>query len=364
MRQRLESLRKILKNLEYLRISYHFAVLSIFLIQSKQSLDKYLAYPVIIQKSFTNINMIEKPDIQVCYHSFFDYEKAAEHGYSWRSKFLTGLLPNSTTPSWRGKNGNSTFQEIQHLIYEKDFSKVNVSKPNEPIYIFGKGFCLQVKEFGNYLIVTTKEKNLKVYLVHKSTDERLTSDKENPYSQVKFGATSNSTFDFKAMTLVYHVKDNTIFEGTTCVDYRKQEESFGDCNYNALAAHFHDIYGCYPPWMEIGSKNICEIDVPSNNVNAKTLDDTFKEMNSLHVGIQLDIMKQCLPPCYQVHVKWNEKEHVQNWIGKAWLNIYDDTNNVPISKAVYSFDIFTLIVELGSALGLWLGINMLNKTSK
>ena len=51
--------------------------------------------------------------------------------------------------------------------------------------------------------------------------------------------------------MFYEVEDNTIFDGTKCIDYRKQEESLGDCHYKALAAHFHDLYGCYPPWMQL-----------------------------------------------------------------------------------------------------------------
>ena len=246
------------------------------------------------------------------------------------------------------------------MVYIHDFSKVTVSQPYEPILIFGKGFCLQVKGFSNNLIVTSnsKEKELKVYLVHRSTEKIITSDKESPYTQTVLGTTSNTTFDYMAFEISYEVEDNTIFEGTKCIDYRKQEGSLGDCNYNALAAHFHDLYGCYPPWMQLCWKNMCERDVPSINVRVKTLNNTFEDLNNLHAGIQLNNMKQCLPPCYQVQVKWNKKEHVPNWKGNAWLYIHDSTDNVPIYKAVYSFDIFTLTVELGSALGLWLGINM------
>ena len=349
-----------MKIFDHIKTFYHVVVLAIFLIQSKQSLDKYLEYPVVIQKSTTSISKVKTPEIQVCYHTFFDYEKSTEFGYDWRSKFLAGLLPNSTIPSWKGKQGNSNFQKIQELIYDKDFSNVTVSKPNELIYVFGKGFCRQVKGFGRKLQVTSKEKEIKAYLVHKSTDKILISDKESPYSQIELGATSDTTFDYKAVELFYEVEDNTIFEGATCVDYREQEESYGDCNYKALASYFHDLYGCYPPWMKLGLKNICEIDEIPKNVSANKLSNFLEDLDSLVDGIKLDIMKQCLPPCYQVQVKWSEKEHIPNWKGEALLKVYDDTEIVPISKAVYSFDIFTLIVELGSALGLWLGNHMLN----
>jgi hypothetical protein len=351
-----------MKDFENLRIFYHFAVLTIFLYQSKQSLNKYLEYPVVIQKSFSRIDRVEKPDIQVCYHTFFDYDKAAEFGYDWRSQFLAGLLPNSTKPSWKGKHGNSTFQKIQDMVYFQDFSNVNVSQPYELIHIFGKGFCLQIKGFRNNLTVTSHEKELKlkVYLVHRSTEKIITSDKESPYTQIVLGATSNTTFDYMAFEISYEVEDNTIFEGTKCIDYRQQKESLGDCNYKALATHFQNIYGCYPPWMKLSWKNMCERNVQSKNISVKTLKHTFVDLNNLHAGIHLHNMKQCLPPCYQVQVKWNKREHVPNWKGNTWLYVHDDgDDNVPIFKAVYSFDIFTLTVELGSALGLWLGINML-----
>ena len=39
----------------------------------------------------------------------------------------------------------------------------------------------------------------------------------------------------------------------------------------------------------------------------------------------------------------------------AFLELYDNDENVLIEKSVYSIDIFSLTVELGSALGLWLG---------
>ena len=54
-------------------------------------------------------------------------------------------------------------------------------------------------------------------------------------------------------------------------------------------------------------------------------------------------------------VKWEEKE-ITTWSKYARLAIYDNVESVRTKKAVYSFDIFMLTVELGSALSLWLGM--------
>ena len=66
-------------------------------------------------------------------------------------------------------------------------------------------------------------------------------------------------------------------------------------------------------------------------------------------------MKQCLPPCYQVKIILDQKQDYPYWKNNAELTIYEEIETVPVFKAVHSFDIFTLAVELGSALRLWLG---------
>ena len=65
--------------------------------------------------------------------------------------------------------------------------------------------------------------------------------------------------------------------------------------------------------------------------------------------------KQCQEPCYQVKVSHKELWQIKDMDGRAVLEIHDNDENVLIQKSVYSFDIFSLTVELGSGLGLWLG---------
>ena len=57
-------------------------------------------------------------------------------------------------------------------------------------------------------------------------------------------------------------------------------------------------------------------------------------------------------------------KRIASWQDMAELKLMDNTKSVTISKSVYSYDILTLTVELGSALGLWLGMDMLSKLKK
>jgi hypothetical protein len=191
--------------------------------------------------------MIEKPFIQVCFKHYYDWKKAnLVFGYKWLSNFLTGRTPNSTRPTWKGKYGNSSFKAIQEAIFPRKFDSIKVSIPHKLIFKFGMGFCLQTKSLDKIQKITSNVSYLRVYIVHNSTDSQILYDQ----TSIKIGPTSNDTFDYKIYRLFYDIFDNTIFEGKSCVDYRKLKDSYGDCNYKALKNYIFSSYGCYPPWIK------------------------------------------------------------------------------------------------------------------
>ena len=334
-----------------LKIIYYFFASSICAIQVYQSLDKYFQHPIISQELSIIHGTFEKPAVQICFRDFYEYrESKSKYGYNWNSNLLAGKINNSSKPTWKGINGNTTFQSIQSDLYENDFSQIEVNTLHNPIYRFGRGFCHLAKIIGKNLVVTTKVKDIRVYLVHNSTDSRIIYDQ----TPIKFGPTSNETFDYKVHKLILEIKDNTILDGKDCVDYRKVDESYGDCNYRALKNHIYSLYGCYPPWMEATNGNYCEVDIPTKD-NESIQQQVFNDLYSLTSGIMPESFKQCPKPCYQVKLSSSETWEIKNWKNNAILKIYNNAETISVHKAVYSYDIFTLAVELGSALGLWLG---------
>ena len=177
----------------------------------------------------------------------------------------------------------------------------------------------------------------------------------DPDSYITFGSTSKTTYDDKNYEIFYEIYDITINEGTTCVGYRKQKETFGECNIRVFKQYMYSAYGCYPPWIDESDKNLCEIGIEAKEIEPGLLKNVTKDINALLGRRIIEVMKLCLPPCYQ------EKTHLKleylnpGYQKSARLDIFKTGVIVPVFKAVYSFDIFTLAVELGSALGLWLG---------
>jgi hypothetical protein len=338
------------------RIFYHLVAFTIFMIQAQQSMKKYFQQPVVIQHSRASIDIIEKPEIKVCSGTPFKYGKASEYGYSLDSKFLVGMIPNSTTPTWKGIYQNSTFNELSNVLRDRNFSKISLNQPSKLSFEFGKGFYLNTIGIDTELKITSKDKLLVIYIVYRSTDPRIISNR-NFHSFISLGFMSNTSFDYKVYELSAEVHDNSIYEGITCVDYRKQKYTYGDCNYNALKKYIFSIYGCYPPWMSDETQDkLCEIGIKSKAIDNKQFELVWKKFDMLTDGREIHLMKVCLPPCYQIKPKLEKKLHYPFKLTNAELVITNTDKTVKIFKAVYSFDIFTLTVELGSALGLWLGM--------
>ena len=342
-----------------LRYIYHIIVLAIFLIQAYQSINKYFQYPIVYQESSTDIETIEKPTIQVCFKDHFNYEKASTFGYEWKTDFLTGMFPNKTEKSWKGLYGNHTFQKIQQATYEQDISKIEINTPSELKYKFGKGYCLKSSRFGKRLEIVSKEKLLAVFLVHSSTDTIISYDK-SMHSMIELGSNTNGYL--KEYEISYDIIDNTFHDGTKCIDYRQQEETYGYCIYRVFESYLVSNYGCYLPWMDARDGKQCEVDIPVGRLELQ--DDIYENIWALTSGLKIDLMTQCLPSCYQVKVKWEEKEHLISKKNAFFLYINDNVKTVRTQKAVYSFDIFMLMVELGSALGLWLGMHRFEYTMR
>ena len=100
----------------------------------------------------------------------------------------------------------------------------------------------------------------------------------------------------------------------------------------------------------------CEVNASCRKLLPEQFYKIYETIIETNSGIMTDSFKMCEQPCYKVKVNLEVTWHIQSWKGgDAWLQIYDNTKTVPVHKAVFSFDIFSLTVELGSALGLWLG---------
>ena len=80
-----------------------------------------------------------------------------------------------------------------------------------------------------------------------------------------------------------------------------------------------------------------------------------KDIDHFIVNGETRLLQQAQPPCYKM--KFSTKR-VDNWRRNGetalYFNIIDE---VTVITDTHAYDMFSLVVDLGSALGLWLGLS-------
>ena len=337
-----------------LKFLFQICTTVIFIYQATQALEKYFSYPVVVQPSDNVENKDDMTLFYVCKKAF-NYPLARELGYSSYSSFLSGNMIGSDVPTWKGVHGNSSFQELLAKLYDDDYSKFQVNENKKKLFIFHQGYCLVATRSAlQTLEVSTEKDILRIYPIHETYDYRITFDKTPDHTF--YVKVEEGTYHFWKYELTHEIYDNTIFEGKTCVDYRKLQESYGDCLYRVFKETTYATYGCYPPWMRDSEKEICEENAtPFKKENGRYV-KFFHDINALTDGEHVDVMKRCPKPCYKVILKRRSIAHWTNIQNYSFTEISTDQESEITNKSVYSYDLFALITELGSSLGLWLGI--------
>ena len=112
-----------------------------------------------------------------------------------------------------------------------------------------------------------------------------------------------------------------------------------------------------PPWFRKNSTLTCEYGkiMEINDDNSTMLDQFVKFID----GLEMDILTPCLPPCETMHFKLKKAQHIKTKIDDASVTV-KIKDEIIVHTDVYAYDIFSLVVDLGSSLGLWLGLSALS----
>ena len=119
---------------------------------------------------------------------------------------------------------------------------------------------------------------------------------------------------------------------------------------------FFSTYGCYLPWIDDPENRVCERDIIPFKLEDGRYENFLQDLDALTDGDNIDMMNQCPRPCYAVTVSLVETFHMVNIRDFSFALISNEAETAIVYKLAFSYDFFALITELGSSLGLWLGI--------
>ena len=359
-----------MKRLEVLRVIVLLGLLCLFVFQMQNSLRKYLSKPIVQQTSKTSLDNIERPIIYACQENQFKYSESKKHGYQYLNDFTLGNIGNSRI-SWKGKHGNLTYRALQNHLYHYNYSNANlvfyeyVNKTwmvgdggLELVFIPAYGFCMKIKQNITSFIALETKQNLIFFIADPSTENTLKISHIGN-GRVTLRKNHDNTFEYNTYRMDIHLNNAKIFEGSECQDYRKIGSSYGECIENILKEKLIEWYGCVAPWFPKNTSLVCEIDLEINMANEMAMTNAIDQLYMLASGQELNIFSTCLKPCMTMDLKLRliHQKSYRADDGGAELSMNDE---VVVHTDVIAYDMFSLIVDLGSNLGLWLGLSALS----
>ena len=354
-----------MRYLKNLRVLVQLVAFGTFVFQMQNSVRKYLDKPVVQQTSTTSLDNIKKPLLYVCQDGQFNYTESKQNGYQDLNFFTSGYNDKLKTYTWKGKHGNRTFKDLQELLFNSDYSDFVAATGNEDVpwehadkekvYLAAFGYCMKVQLQGNYMYLQATQKS-SFFMVDPYTQNKMIIYKLDN-GKGSFGPSSSNLFEYYFYTLEISLYDTYLYEGTGCTDYEKLNKSYGDCIEEALENKLLDWYGCLPPWFSNNTSLICEdaLDIAYDHA-----DNSHDEMYRLAANQKLKVFKQCMKPCLSMGLKLKELHALTKYVEYAGAEIDFNDKKITINKDVLAYDSFSLIVDLGSSLGLWLGLSALS----
>ncbi len=343
--------------------------LIVFMIQTVTFLQRYQESPTIVTTSQTIWDESYRPRLMVCESKLFNVTRSRQLGYEFYLSYMSGQVSGlHNSISWRGKY-NSTWSELESSL----FPNINTTETNIKLYkpIKEKIFmlkhlqpftvCNEIVDYRQIIYISSK-RDVLIYLMdpYRFTNQRVNtlSMKGDSIFIPKWNNSDHSS------TVVTATVSTNVVEQRTDKGKCKQYQSATDysmCIENGYINLFKKFLGCVPPWLRQEYPDpaiVCtnQIDFKDETITAKAkaiLDDIGADI--LFRDDSKNEKEWCLPPCkqliYNVQIASTDKAaYYQNWLN---LKFAGDIN---VETEINGYDSFRLIIEIGSSLGLWLGL--------
>ena len=259
-----------MKVIGVMRILFQVLALGIFVFQMQNSIRKYIDKPVVSQSSVMTLDDIRKPVIYICQDAQFNYKIGEDNGYKYFTHYTVGHISAADNITWKGKFGNTTFQQLTELIFEYDYGTLVtltsdtgddskfIDVDTDLDFMIPFGFCKKVAETKVGLLAESQKSNVVILVDPNKESKILIPDMQN--GRFEFGPTATG----EMMGFIYRIEleliDYSLHDEELCTDYEKIGSSYGDCIENLMKANFIKWYGCLPPWFNDSSGMTCEVD--------------------------------------------------------------------------------------------------------
>ena len=344
-------------------------VLIIFTIQIYNALRRYADDPTMFATDTIDIADIKVlPVVSICPPPTFDYDLSTQLGYMGKTQYFSGNVNGKDILSWTGNSGKS-YEEVKKLLWAEMFAildKVKVYNSNmeeletQTLINLPLGPCkflykYQIDSDKGALNIAAEEGEVTVF---------ITDPANEMYFKTDMNSMSGNAVKLKMnrkniVKKIYQVtlEETHYREGLDdCMVYDDDHSfpSYEACVEDYLQSQWLPVFGCIAPWMASGTG--------CNNTLQPTLE--HEALINEAITIYKDSVyghdhefSNCLTPCVQTSVTSKYFESFTRPMYNASrisINFGPEVNLQIMESAYGEVD---LLIEVGSSLGLWLGLS-------
>ena len=150
-------------------------------------------------------------------------------------------------------------------------------------------------------------------------------------------------------------------EVAECTDYGVGEtfETYADCIENEHDKIFRPLLGCKIPWLSAsGQSGICKGAIPISGENYTNFDEEIVKIYNHKLYKISGKFSACPKPCIEVRIQCQKTYIEISYSYYSFMYIYFE-NSVKVTKHILAYGMFEMVVDIGSSLGLWIGLSAL-----
>ena len=279
---------------------------------------------------------------------------------------MTGNVDNLTDKiSWVGNTSQKWDQIISKLYSEGninltvlDDKNITVKKVEMRLY----PICYELENYGQKI----------QFIIDRPCNIIFTDPKSQPYHRMGSDILRGDRIKVKAPTgkisgtQTYYRLKMTLLEKSKnkfgCTD--ELAFNYRECVNGELKKNLIQLLGCLPPWLvtaDSADPKCSETMNKESKIKADLIKEKlqdFIEQVSYQAKVELESDNACKLPCNQLEIYAHETSYFKgNWTN-YWFKLHFE-DMAEVKKDVSNYDEFNLIVEVGSSLGLWIGLSAL-----
>ena len=312
--------------------------------------------------------------ITVCKIDQFDRKNKI--GFGREQDYYKGKSSNQSFLSWMGLEGNLTANEtIQNLFVSPGPGRVYFTSFYGPAgktsTVLPYGQCQHLQGPPHQLLETKGDfKNVvRVFIRNVLKDGVYQVFVSDPAAAPKFqlpkplliGDRIEGLYKYKYSTVYYY---NVILKETrmelddgSCVDYPDAagHDSYANCVEEENQRKILPVLGCMPPWLS--EKTPCDKPVTKLKEHKPVLSWISSIFTKSKKGFHYET-ESCLLPCTQISVQaiFQDVKYFSSSPRVKFNLFFDET--VKVERVGIAYGVEELLVEVGSCLGLWLGLSV------